>query len=98
IAVYTDAALMLVAGGRSPWYTHRDWRRRFNVMPSCRVESGASRQLLTRRKAGSMRIAVFSDIHGNCIALETILADLQHFSVDRMVCLGDAIQGGPQPA
>ena len=45
-----------------------------------------------------MKIAVFSDIHGNCFALDAMLADLQGEPVDRMVCLGDAIQGGPQPA
>jgi putative phosphoesterase len=45
-----------------------------------------------------MRIAVISDIHGNCIALEAALADLELHSADRIVCLGDAIQGGPQPA
>lgn len=43
-----------------------------------------------------MRIVVFSDIHGNAIALDAVLADLDTF--DWMVCLGDAIQGGPQPA
>lgn len=47
-----------------------------------------------------MRIAVISDIHGNCYALDAVLADLrgQDQAVDRMVCLGDAIQGGAQPA
>lgn len=45
-----------------------------------------------------MRIGVISDIHGNCTALDAVLRDLQGRSVDRMVCLGDAIQGGPQPA
>jgi len=45
-----------------------------------------------------MRIAVFSDIHGNCVALDAMLADLREHPADRMVCLGDAIQGGPQPA
>jgi predicted phosphodiesterase len=44
------------------------------------------------------RIAVFSDMHGNCVALDAVLADLKDQAVDRMVCLGDAIQGGPQPA
>lgn len=44
-----------------------------------------------------MRIAVISDIHGNDIALEAVLADIGRASVDRIVCLGDAIQGGPQP-
>jgi predicted phosphodiesterase len=45
-----------------------------------------------------MRIVIFSDIHGNGLAFETVLADLQHEAFDQMVCLGDAVQGGPQPA
>ena len=45
-----------------------------------------------------MRIAVISDIHGNCIALDAVLADLQPSAFDQIVCLGDAVQGGPQPA
>jgi predicted phosphodiesterase len=45
-----------------------------------------------------MRIAVFSDIHGNCLALDQVLGELRREKVDQLVCLGDAIQGGPQPA
>jgi putative phosphoesterase len=45
-----------------------------------------------------MRIAVISDIHGNCVALDAVLKDLQQVDVDRVVCLGDAVQGGAQPA
>lgn len=45
-----------------------------------------------------MRIAIISDIHGNCIALDAVLADLRQDNIDQLVCLGDAIQGGPQPA
>lgn len=45
-----------------------------------------------------MRIAVIADMHGNCVALDAVLADLEAHPVDRVVCLGDAIQGGPQPA
>ncbi|HEX6288065.1 MAG TPA: metallophosphoesterase family protein [Herpetosiphonaceae bacterium] len=44
-----------------------------------------------------MRVALLSDIHGNSVALDAVLADLRHDPVDRVVCLGDAIQGGPQP-
>jgi predicted phosphodiesterase len=44
------------------------------------------------------RIAVFSDIHGNAFAFDVMLADLRRDQVDSMVCLGDAIQGGAQPA
>lgn len=45
-----------------------------------------------------MKIAILSDIHGNDLAFEAMLSDLKHDAVDQMVCLGDAIQGGPQPA
>jgi len=45
-----------------------------------------------------MRIAIFSDIHGNDLAFETVEADIKKQNVDQLVCLGDAIQGGPQPA
>jgi predicted phosphodiesterase len=44
-----------------------------------------------------MRIAVFSDIHGNDLAFEAVEADIKKQKVDQIVCLGDAIQGGPQP-
>jgi predicted phosphodiesterase len=45
-----------------------------------------------------MRLAVFSDMHGNCVALDAVLADFAPELADRLVCLGDAVQGGPQPA
>lgn len=45
-----------------------------------------------------MRIGIFSDMHGNNIALEAVLSDLAGEGVDQLVCLGDAVQGGPQPA
>lgn len=44
-----------------------------------------------------MRILIFSDIHGNAVGLDAMLADIQSEAFDQMVCLGDAIQGGPQP-
>ena len=45
-----------------------------------------------------MRVAVFSDIHGNAVALDAMLADHARQGSDALVCLGDAVQGGPQPA
>jgi len=45
-----------------------------------------------------MKVAVISDIHANYIAFDAVLADLQRDHCDQIVCLGDAIQGGPQPA
>jgi hypothetical protein len=45
-----------------------------------------------------MRIALISDVHGNCFALDAALADLQRHAVDQIICLGDTLQGGAQPA
>lgn len=45
-----------------------------------------------------MRIAVISDMHGNNLAFEMVLADIKQKGIDQIACLGDAIQGGPQPA
>lgn len=44
-----------------------------------------------------MRIALVSDIHGNLVALEAALADIEERSIDAVVCLGDVAAGGPQP-
>jgi putative phosphoesterase len=44
-----------------------------------------------------VKIALFSDVHGNAVAFDALLADLERHPVDRLVCLGDVIQGGPQP-
>src|SRR5437867_10242330 len=51
-----------------------------------------------RDKEESMRIAVISDMHGNDLAFEAVEVDIQKQKVDQIVCLGDAAQGGPQPA
>ena len=45
-----------------------------------------------------MRFAVIADIHGNAVAFDAVLDDLQRAGVGQIVCLGDAIQGGAQPA
>jgi len=45
-----------------------------------------------------MRVAIISDMHGNDLAFEAVEADIQKQKVDQVVCLGDAVQGGPQPA
>jgi predicted phosphodiesterase len=43
------------------------------------------------------RLALISDIHGNAVALEAVLADLARQGVAEIVCLGDVAAGGPQP-
>jgi putative phosphoesterase len=45
-----------------------------------------------------MRIAVISDMHGNDFAFGVVEADIKKQGMDQIVCLGDAIQGGAQPA
>ena len=45
-----------------------------------------------------MQLAVISDIHGNCYALDRVLHDIRQQGIEQIVCLGDAIQGGAQPA
>jgi len=44
-----------------------------------------------------VRIAVFSDIHANLHALETILGEIDAESVDELWCLGDLVGYGPRP-
>lgn len=44
-----------------------------------------------------MRIAILSDIHGNLPALDAVLTDLAHETIDQIVCLGDVAIFGPQP-
>ena len=39
----------------------------------------------------------FSDIHGNQLALEHVLADARRVGVDRVACLGDVATLGPRP-
>ncbi|MBN1945069.1 MAG: metallophosphoesterase family protein [Bradymonadales bacterium] len=44
------------------------------------------------------RIAVFSDVHGNLPALEAITREIQRRKPDHLICLGDLVAFGPQPA
>jgi putative phosphoesterase len=45
-----------------------------------------------------MRVGIFSDVHGNGVGLDAVLAALERAEIDRLVCLGDVVEGGPQPA
>jgi predicted phosphodiesterase len=44
-----------------------------------------------------MRIAVFSDIHGNLEAFIAVLKDIEASGADDMICLGDSVGYGPDP-
>jgi hypothetical protein len=43
------------------------------------------------------RLALVSDIHGNCVDLDAVLADARVHDAGGIVCLGDVAAGGPQP-
>lgn len=45
-----------------------------------------------------MRVAVLSDVHGNALALDAVLADVAHQGVDATLCLGDHVSGPMDPA
>lgn len=44
-----------------------------------------------------MRFAIYSDVHSNLEALETVLADISRKKVDANICLGDIVGYGPDP-
>lgn len=44
-----------------------------------------------------MKVALFSDVHGNLVALDAVLNDIEAAKPDRIICLGDVAATGPQP-
>lgn len=44
-----------------------------------------------------MTTALISDLHGNLVALDAVLADAARAGVERIVCLGDVATLGPRP-
>lgn len=42
-----------------------------------------------------MRIAVFGDVHGNLAALEATLGEIERLKPDRIVVIGDVVDGAP---
>jgi predicted phosphodiesterase len=45
-----------------------------------------------------VRLALISDIHGNAIALDAVVAELRKENISDVVCLGDVAATGPQPS
>ena len=45
-----------------------------------------------------MKIALISDVHGNHLAFQTVIDQLQSEGIEQIVCLGDVVATGPQPA
>jgi putative phosphoesterase len=46
----------------------------------------------------TLKLALISDIHGNVLALEAALADIENHKPDRIAILGDLVLNGPRPA
>ncbi len=44
-----------------------------------------------------MKVAIFSDIHGNFQALEAVLNDIKSQNCEKILCLGDLAMAGPEP-
>ena len=45
-----------------------------------------------------MRVAVFSDVHGNVTALDAVLRTARAQGIEHFWCLGDVVAHGPRPA
>jgi predicted phosphodiesterase len=45
-----------------------------------------------------LRLALVSDQHGNDVAFRAALEDVERLGVEEVVCLGDVVQGGTEPA
>lgn len=45
-----------------------------------------------------MRYAIVSDLHSNKPALKSVLADIASCGIDEIICLGDVVGYGPNPA
>ena len=43
------------------------------------------------------KIAIISDIHGNLVALKSVLDDINARGIDRIYCLGDLVAKGAEP-
>jgi putative phosphoesterase len=50
-----------------------------------------------KRRLIRVKIALFSDIHGNLPALEAVLRDIETFKPDAVFCLGDLVDFAPWP-
>lgn len=55
-----------------------------------------SAQLPAFKRPQARRTAIISDIHGNYAGLLAALADIEGQNCDRILCLGDLVEGGPE--
>lgn len=52
---------------------------------------------MTFDSTGPQRVGIFSDIHGNLHALQSVLEKLKEEAVDAMICCGDVVGYGANP-
>ena len=45
-----------------------------------------------------MKVAIFTDIHGNKEALKAIIDDIKKENINEIICLGDVVALGPKPS
>ena len=45
-----------------------------------------------------MKYAIISDVHANPTALERVLEDSARYGVEKVICAGDVVGYGPDPA
>ena len=65
-----------------------------NLSVSClAIKSGVA----ARNLKGVTMLGIISDIHGNIVALEAVLADAKEQGVEDFICLGDVANVGPRP-
>lgn len=62
------------------------------------VDNQDSSHVRPRIVFAGMRVALVSDQHGNDVAFGALVADIERVGAERIVCLGDVVQGGAQPA
>lgn len=55
-----------------------------------------SARLMPSAQPRGRRVALISDIHGHHAGLRKVLDDIEHQRCDRIVCLGDLVDGGPE--
>ena len=74
---------------QGPRRRHRERRGRLRGPAVVRHPAG--------RGAAVTRIAVLSDIHGNLLALEAVLAEIRREKPDAVLVAGDLVLNGPDP-
>lgn len=85
----------LAAGGLAELVREVERILRYELAHQVADEARLSARIAPRPARTVGRTAYISDIHGNMAGLEVVLEDIARQSCDRIVCLGDLVEGGP---